>query len=55
MKKLPYQAVLDARHWYDNSRLGYGQIAYLLSDVYKINIGVSTVRDWVNQYTRLTA
>ena len=47
--KAPFQAVIDARWWHDNTMLGYGKIAALLTDIYKVYIAKSTVRDWINE------
>ena len=62
------EIVESARRWHDNSVLGYRCIAKLLTDVYckdatvlsgediyftGRSIGESTVRDWINGYTRV--
>lgn len=53
MKRHSYEMVQTARYWHDNSRLGYKGIADLLADLFGVRVGVSTVRDWVNQQTRV--
>lgn len=50
----PFEAVESARWWHDNTPLGYGLIARLIGDIYGIKLGVSTVRDWINE-TRANA
>ena len=60
--KAPFQAVLDARWWYDNSKMSYESIADLVSDFHgpkeidmdwdnpsEQYIATSTVRDWINE------
>jgi hypothetical protein len=60
--KAPFEAVQNARWWYDNSCMGYESLARLINETYspkEINqdwtqprvevVAVSTMRDWINE------
>ena len=47
--KAPFQAVCEARKLYTAHVFGYQKVAEYLSDKYQVNIGISTVRDWIHE------